>query len=97
MESKYKVGQAVLFINGYGLTSNSDYMYRYGQVVAGFVTNAEYIEPRNMYLYTIGTLAPTSVKKVMYRTLGEHYIFNLDEEDIATLKLCELCEEPDDE
>ncbi len=97
MESKYKLGQAVLFINGYGMTYNKNYIYRYGQVVLGFISNIEFIEARSNYMYTVGTVSPMSDKKPMYRILGEHFIFDLDQEDAAVLKMKEFCEEPDDE
>lgn len=97
MEAKYKVGEAVLFINGYGMTYNDKFMYRYGELVCGFITSIEYIEPRKSYIYTIGTLAPSSTKRPMYRVLSEYFIFNLEEEDKAVIKLVEICEEPDEE
>ena len=95
MESKYKLGQSVLFINGYGITSNEQFMWKYGEVVAGFVTSIEYIEAHKGYLYTVGRTSPLSSKQVVYRMLGEHMIFFLDEESKAVLKMSELCEEPD--
>ena len=96
-ESKYKLGQAVLFINGYGMTYNKNYVYRWGQVAVGFITNIEFIEARGNYMYTIGTISSMDSKKPMYRILGEAYIFEIGQEDIATIKLKEFCEEPDDE
>ena len=96
-EPKYKLGQAVLFINGYGMTYNKNYVYRWGQVAVGFISNIEFIEARGNYMYTIGTISSMDSKKPMYRILGESYIFEIGQEDVANLKLKEFCEEPDDE
>lgn len=41
-EPKYKLGQAVLFINGYGMTYNKNYVYRWGQVVVDAGYNLTY-------------------------------------------------------
>lgn len=97
MESKYKLGQAVLFINDYGMTYNKNYVYKWGEVLIGFVSKIEFIEARNSYIYTVGTVSSMDSEKPMYRILGEHYIFELDQEDIAVLKMKEFCEEPDSE
>lgn len=94
-DPRFKVGQAILFINGYGMSYNENFMWKYGEVLAGFVTSIEYIEAQNNYMYTVGTRSPLSNRQVMYRILGEHMIFSLDEESRATLKMKDICEKPD--
>ena len=76
---KFNVGDAVLFPNVYGETYSEKYSYRYGNVMAGFVTEIEYIEARKLYLYTIGTINPMDNTKVVYRTLGEHRLYAIDD------------------
>lgn len=76
---KFNVGDAVLFPNLYGETYSTDYSYRYGSVTAGFVTHIEYIEARNSYLYTIGMINPISNKNVVYRTIGEHHVYDIND------------------
>ena len=93
--SKYKLGDAVLFINGYGETY-SEKMWRWGNVALGFITNIEYISG-DRTIYVVGCESPVEPLKPTYRTLGEHLLFSPEEKDKAFVKLYELCEEPDDE
>ena len=91
-----KVGDSILFIYGYGVPKNfNEKIYKYGQVVAGFITDIEYVEARNSYLYSVGTLSFTDRCKIMTKIIGPHLIFDLNNLAEAELKLMTICEEPD--
>lgn len=96
MINNRKIGESVLFINGYGVpTDEEHYNCRYGYVSAGFITDMEYIEARNLYLYTVSTVSPFDRYKTLTKILGPHLIFDLNAIAEAELKLSEICEEPD--
>ena len=91
-----KVGEPILFIYGYGVPKNfNEKIYKYGQVVAGFITDIEYVEARDSYLYSVGTLSFTDRCKIMTKIIGPHLIFDLNNLAEAELKLMTICEEPD--
>ena len=88
---EFDLGQPVLYCLGYGESTKN--MYRWGSVEAGFIISKEYIEARNLYLYTIGTIKD---KRPHYKKLGAHYIFNIDEYESAEVMMKGLCEVYDD-
>ena len=96
MINNRKIGESILFINGYGIPIDEEhYNFRYGYVSAGFITDMEYIEARNSYLYTVSTVSPFDRYKTLIKILGSHLIFDLNAVAEAELKLSEICEEPD--
>ena len=96
MINNRKIEESVLFVNGYGVpTDEEHYTCRYGYVSAGFITDVEYVEARNTYLYTVGTVSPFDRYKILTKILGSHLIFDLNAAAEAELKLSEICEEPD--
>ena len=92
-QSKFKVGDAVLFINGYG-TTYSGKMYRWGELKLGFITQVEHIK-NDLPLYVIGHQSPLDATRPVYRTLGEHMLFTTEEKSIAIERLNDLCAEPE--
>ena len=93
---RFKVGQAVYFCHCYGEGCGSK-PYRWGKVRVGFITNEEFIEARNQYLYTVGTVDPYHEYSVVHKILGPHLIFEYDNFVGALAKVKELCQEVDDE
>lgn len=93
---RFKVGQAVYFCHCYGEGRGSK-PYRCGKVRVGFITDEEYIEARDQYLYTTGTVDPYYEHSVVYKTLGPHLIFDYTNYNGALAKVKELCDEVDDE
>lgn len=95
---RFKLGQPVFYCNCYGSDSQVK-AFRYGSVEAGFIVEEEYIEARNSYLYTIGTVAAEDRKKVYTKLLGPHMIFEHSPAGYlkAITQIEELCEEVDDE
>lgn len=93
MLNNCKVGQAVLFPNVYGDTYSKKYSYRYGQVMAGFITDIEYIEARDSYLYTIGIISPEFPTNVYYKTVGMHRIFDINDREGCLEEVKKLAEE----
>lgn len=90
LESDYKIGEAVFYVNGYGDTTHSK-MYRYGNVQPGFIINVEFIEAQNSYLYTIGSIMNNAH---VYQFVGPHLIFKNNLECFK--KLQEIVEIADD-
>lgn len=93
---RFKLGQPVYFCHCYGEGYGSK-PYRCGKVRVGFITKEEYIEARDQYLYTTGTVDPYNSHRVVYKTLGPHLIFEYTDYGSALTKVKELCEEVDDE
>ena len=92
--NKFNIGDAVLFVNGYGGDNYSTKMYRWGYLALGFVTQIEYIHDKKP-IYVLGTESPVEKLHPVYRTLGEHLLFKVDEKIDAVAKLMELCEDPE--
>ena len=95
---RFKLGQPVFYCNCYGPDSQVK-TFRCGSVEAGFIMEEEYIEARNSYLYTIGSMSAEDRKKVYTTLLGQHMIFEHSPAGYfkAMTKVEELCEEVDDE
>ena len=91
---EFNLGQAVYYCHCYG-ESYGDKPYRWGRVRLGFITNKEYVEARDLYTYTVGTLDKYNPLLTNYKTLGPHLIFNYDDYEEALAKTKELCEEVD--
>lgn len=89
----FKIGQTVLFCNGWGDTYEPSKIYRWGDVRAGFITDIEYMGPRNGNLYTVSTVSDFDKTKVCRRLLGEHLVFEIDEYDAAFNMLQSVCVE----
>ena len=89
----FKIGEPVLFCDGWGLTMNPEKTFRWGEVHAGFITDIEEIESRNSKLYTVGTVDTYDKTKVHTKLLGEHLIFKIDEMVLALAALNKYCEE----
>ena len=89
----FKLGEPVLFCDGWGTTMKPDKIYRWGSVTAGFITAIEEIETRNSRLYTVGTIYRDDQTKVHTRLLGEHLIFNIDDKASAEEAVENYCEE----
>ena len=62
---EFNLGQPVYFCHCYG-DGYKDKTYRWGYVKLGFITKKEYIEARDQYLYTVGTLDKYNSLKVNY-------------------------------
>lgn len=93
----FKIGQAVLFCNGWGETFGRSEIYRWGNLRAGFITDIEHIESRNCNLYTVSTVDEYDKTKVWHRLLGEHLVFGINERNAAFNMLKEVCCEVEDE
>lgn len=85
---KYKVGEPIIFAYTYG-EPNSEGKCRYGNIEFGVISDVEYVESRNSYLYTI-------VKESTYREFvpvfiirHESYIFKTNEVELCRLKVNE--------
>ena len=89
----FRLGEPVLFCDGWGTTMKSGKIYRWGSVMAGFITDIEEIETRNSKLYTVGTVYRDDQTKVHTRLLGEHLIFKIDEKVLAEEAVEKYCEE----
>ena len=94
----FKPGQPVFYCNCYGPYTQVK-TFIYGSVKAGFIMEVEYIEARDQYLYTIGTLNEEDNKKVYTKIIGQHMVFehSLAGYFKAMVLVEELCEEVDDE
>ena len=79
----FKLGEPVLFCDGWGMSLKPDKLYRWGNVSAGFITAIEEVESRNSKLYTVGTIDREDRTKVHTRLLGGHLIFNINEMELA--------------
>ena len=89
----FKLGEPVLFCDGWGMTMKSDKIYRWGNVSAGFITAIEEIESRDSKLYIVGTVDRSDQTKVHTRLLGEHLIFKIDDKASAEEAIEKYCEE----
>lgn len=87
---EFNLGQAVYFCHCYG-EGWSNKPYRWGRVKLGFITSKEYIEARNLYIYTVGTLDDHNNLVAIYKTLGPHLIFEYNSYAEALEKVEELC------
>lgn len=92
---EFNLGQVVYFCHCYG-EGWGNKPYRWGRVKLGFITSKEYIEARNSYIYTVGTLTDRNNLVVTYKTLGPHLIFDYTGYAEALEKIGELCAEADD-
>lgn len=92
---EFNLGQPVYFCHCYG-EGYKGKSYRWGRVKLGFITKKEYVEARDLYLYTVGTLDKINILMVNYKTLGPHLIFDYDKYEGALQKVKELCEEVDE-
>ena len=90
---KFVVGEPVLFCNMYGDTYSAGKLFRWGEVLAGFILKVEEIQARNGALYTVGTIDSVDRTKVHTRLLGSHLIFNLREKAQAEAAIAQYCEE----
>ena len=79
----FKLGEPVLFCDGWGMSLKPDKLYRWGNVSAGFITAIEEVESRNSKLYTVGTVDREDHTKVHTRLLGGHLIFKINEIELA--------------
>ena len=90
----FRLGEPVLFCDGWGLTMKPDKTFRWGEIRAGFISDIEEIESRNSKLYTVGTVSILYDKvDVHTRLLGPHLIFKTDELALAKDTLKKYCEE----
>ena len=89
----FKLGEPVLFCDGWGMSMKPDKLYRWGNVSAGFIIAIEEIESRGSKLYTVGTVDRGIPTKVHTRLLGEHLIFKIDETALAKEAVEKYCEE----
>jgi hypothetical protein len=89
----FKLGEPVLFCDGWGMAMKSDKIYRWGAVRAGFITMIEYVSARNSLLYSVGTVDQYDQTKVHTRLLGEHLVFKIDEKSLAEEAVKQYCEE----
>lgn len=89
----FKLGEPVLFCDGWGITYNTDKLFRWGELRAGFITAIEVVEARNSNLYTISTIDERDCTKIRSKLLGEHLIFNLTEKEAALAALYKYCVE----
>lgn len=88
----FRLGEPVLFCDGWGMTMKLDKLYRWGNVSAGFITAIEEIESRDSKLYTVGTIDRENRTKIHTRLLGSHLIFKLDEMTFAEEAVKKYCE-----
>jgi hypothetical protein len=79
----FRLGEPVLFCDGWGMSLKPDKIYRWGNVSAGFITAIEEVESRDSKLYTVGTIDRENRTKIHTRLLGSHLIFKLDEMTLA--------------
>ena len=79
----FRLGEPVLFCDGWGMSLKPDKLYRWGNVSAGFITAIEEVESRDSKLYTVGTIDRENRTKIHTRLLGSHLIFKLDEMTLA--------------
>ena len=95
---RFKLGQPVFYCNCYG-TDSQVKTFRYGSVEAGFIMEEEYIEARDSYLYTVGTLSAEDRMKVHTKLLGPHMSFEHSPAGYfkAIAQVEEFCEEVEDE
>lgn len=89
----FKLGEPVLFCDGWGMSMKPDKLYRWGNVSAGFIIAIEEIESRGSKLYTVGTVDREDRTKVHTRLLGRHLIFKIDETTLAKEAVEKYCEE----
>lgn len=75
-ESKFKLGQPVLYAFIYGDPPRYN-----GEPRLAFITEIEYIESRDSYLYTVGMESSFNKFKPAYNLIGEHLVFSTDELD----------------
>ena len=99
--TKFNLGQPVFYCDCFGHETRTK-TFRYGTVRTGFIMEAEYIEARDQYLYTIGTLGildGLDKHKVYNKLLGQHMVFEHSPAGYfkAMTQVEELCEEVDDE
>ena len=99
--TNFKPGQPVFYCDCFGHETLKK-TFRWGSVQAGFIMEAEYIEARDQYLYTVGTfgrLEGLDKKKVYTKILGQHMVFEHSPAGYfkAMAQVEELCEEVDDE
>lgn len=87
----FKIGQPVLFCNGWGEAFGQSEIYRWGNLRAGFITDIEHIEAHNCNLYTVSTVDAYDKTQVRHRLLGEHLVFGLNERNAAFNMLKEVC------
>jgi hypothetical protein len=93
----FKPGQPVFYCDCFGPDTQVK-TFRYGTVRAGFIMEAEYIEARDQYLYTVGRL-DNNKNKVYTKILGQHMVFDHSPAGYfkAITQVEELCEEVEDE
>ena len=89
----FKVGEPVLFCDGWGITYNPDKLFRWGELRAGFITAIEVIEARDSALYTVSTVDERDSTAIRSKLLGEHLIFRLAEKDVALATVYKYCVE----
>ena len=89
----FRLGEPVLFCDGWGMSLKPDKIYRWGNVSAGFITAIEEVESRDSKLYTVGTIDRENRTKIHTRLLGPHLIFKLDEMTLAEEAVKQYCEE----
>lgn len=89
----FNIGDAVLFVNGWGLCYDNTKTFRWGELRAGFITCIEHVEARDSYLYTVSTIDEYDPLKVRTKLLGPHLIFKLSEKELAKTTLQQYCQE----
>lgn len=90
----FKLGEPVIFCDGWGLTLNQDKTFRWGELKVGFISGIEKIESRNSVLYTVSTVRLLSDKVELHtKLLGPHLIFKTEELALARETLKNYCEE----
>lgn len=93
MTKEFKLGEPVIFCDGWGLTFKSGKTFRWGELKAGFITAIEEIESRGSKLYTVGTVDTFQKTKVHTKLVGPHLIFKLGEDALAYETLKNYCED----
>jgi hypothetical protein len=93
---EFNLGQPVYFCHCYG-EGYGNKTYRWGEIKLGFITNKEYVEARDLYIYTVGTLDKYNPLMYNSKVLGQHLIFEYNNYDGAITKAKELCEGVDND
>ena len=88
----FKLGEPVLFCDCWGDICNTDKLYYWGELRAGFITGIEPIGQN--FIYIVSTTDERDKTKIKTKLLGKRFIFKMTDKLFATETLQKVCLKP---